>query len=124
VPIPEPRPPQPPAAPEAEGPTLALLRESERSAEGGDVEQAIAFVERAIRLDSRDVSLWLRLARLQLTAQRPAVAEQLAQRAIAMARDQRDYERQGWLLVAEAREAQGDPEGAERIRDRWQTYRG
>jgi hypothetical protein len=81
-------------------------------------------VERAIRLDSRDVDLWLRLARLQLSAARPAVAEQLAQRAIAMARDQRDRERQGWLLVAEAREAQGDPEGAARIRERWQTYRG
>jgi hypothetical protein len=122
-PLPEPAAPSPPPA-DAVRPTLALLQQSERSAESGDIDQAIAYVERAIRLDSRDVDLWLRLARLQLTAERPAAAEQLAQKAIALARDQRDRERQGWLLVADAREAQGDQEGAMRIRERWMTFRG
>jgi tetratricopeptide (TPR) repeat protein len=127
VPAPDQEPapePAPAARPDADGPTLALLQQSERSADSGDIEQAIAYVERAIRLDSRDVDLWLRLARLQLRAERPAAAEQIAQRAIALARDQHDRERQGWLLVADAREAQGDREGAARIRDRWMTYRG
>lgn len=109
---------------EAERPTLALLRQSERSAEGGDLEGAIAYVERAIRLDSRDVDLWLRLARLQLSANRPTTAEQLAHKAIAMSRNQREHERRGWLLLAEAREAQGDAAGAAQIRERWIIYRG
>jgi predicted Zn-dependent protease len=120
--VPEPPPVLPQAEPDR--PTLALLQQSDHSAESGDLDQAIAYIERAIRLDSRDVDLWLRLARLQLSAQRPAAAEQLAQKAIAMARDRRDQEREGWLLVADARDAQGDREGAMRIRERWRTYQG
>lgn len=103
---------------------MALLHQSERSADGGDLESAIAYVERAIRLEPRDAALWLRLGRLQLAANRPATAEQMAQKAIALAGGQRDRERQGWLLLADAREAQGDAEGAERIRARWTTIRG
>jgi tetratricopeptide (TPR) repeat protein len=122
--------PEPAASPEprqparTEAPTLALLRQSERSADGGDLQSAIAYVERAIRLDSRDADLWLRLAELQLAADRPATAEQLAQKGIALAGDARTTRRRGWLLVADAREAQGDADGAREIRQRWRTYRG
>lgn len=114
----------PPARSDASAPTLALLRQSERSADSGDLAGAIAYVERAIRLNSRDAELWLRLARLQLAAERPGRAEQLAQKAIALAGDASDQERAGWLVVADALEAQGDPEAAARIRARWRTYRG
>ncbi|MEQ8859837.1 MAG: hypothetical protein RIC56_14435 [Pseudomonadales bacterium] len=108
----------------AEAPTLALLQQSQRAADGGDLAGAIAYVERAIRLNSRDAALWLRLAGLQLQAERPATAEQLAQKAIALAGNRDDQKRQGWLLVADAREAQGDAAAAERIRERWRTFRG
>jgi predicted Zn-dependent protease len=133
TPAPEvPRPEQPDAdepevvperRPDPSAPTLALVRQSERSAEDGDLDGAIAYVERAIRLDSRNSQLWLRLARLQLAAERPGTAEQLAHKAIALADDDAE-ERQGWLLVADALEAQGDDEEAARIRARWRTYRG
>jgi hypothetical protein len=114
----------PPAEHDARAPTLALLRQSERSSEDGDLPGAIAYVERAIRLNSRDAALWLRLARLQLAAQRPATAEQLAHKAIALAGSQEEEKRQGWLLVADALQAQGDDEAAARIRAQWRTYRG
>jgi tetratricopeptide (TPR) repeat protein len=109
---------------DARAPTLALLRQSERSADDGDLDAAIAYVERAIRLDPRDATLWLRLARLQLAAQRPTTAEQLAHKAIALAGSQADHKRQGWLLVADALEAQGDDQGAAEVRAQWRTYRG
>jgi tetratricopeptide (TPR) repeat protein len=109
---------------DARAPTLALLRQSERSADSGDLAGAIAYVERAIRLSPRDADLWLRLARLQLAAERPASAEQLAQKAIALAGSATDQQRSGWLLVADAREAQGDDAAAARIRARWRTFRG
>lgn len=127
-----PRPPQPEPTqpdvvpdrtPDPRAPTVALLRQSERSAEDGDLDGAIAYVERAIRLDSRNPELWLRLARLQLAANRPGTAEQLAHKAIALT-DRDAEERQAWLLVADALEAQGDDEAAARIRARWRTYRG
>jgi tetratricopeptide (TPR) repeat protein len=110
--------------PRPASPTLALLRQSERSAEGGDLDAAIAYVERAIRLDARDASLWLRLARLQLAADRPARAEQLAHKALALSGEQRSRQREAWLVVADAREAQGDAERAAEIRARWGVYRG
>ncbi len=123
---PQPTPEQSPPEPtEPRGaPTLALLQQSERSAHDGDLESAIAYVERAIRLDSRDAALWLRLARLQLAADRPATAEQLAHKAIALAGDEERQQREGWLLVADALEAQGDDDAAASIRARWRTYRG
>ena len=117
---------EPPAPPvqDTRAPTLALLRQSERSAEDGDLEEAIAYVERAIRLNSRDPALWLRLARLQLAADRPATAEQLAHKAVALSGSQGSERREAWLMVADALEAQGDDEGAARIRAQWRTYRG
>lgn len=126
---PEPRPqpapitPPPPAA-NHDAPTLALLQQSRRSADGGDLKGAIGYVERAIRLNPRDAELWLQLARLQLASSQPARAEQTAQKAVSLADRQRELEREGWLLVADAREAQGDAAGAARIRAQWRTYRG
>ena len=123
----EPAPPARPAS-NTEAPTLALLRQSRRAADGGDLAGAIAYVERAIRLNPRDATLWLALARLQLQAGQPARAEQLAQKAIALAGEngdgQGDGRRAAWLLVADAKEAQGQAEAAARIRERWRTYRG
>jgi len=119
-----PPPPAPRARSDTEAPTVALLRQSNRAADSGDLAGAIAYVERAIRLNSRDAELWLELASLQLRAGRPATAEQLAHKAIALAGSRGEQERQGWLLVADAKEAQGEGEEAARIRTRWRTYRG
>ncbi len=123
-------PPPPPAAPaprprsDTSAPTLALLRQSERSAENGDVAAAIAYVERAIRLNPQDGTLWLRLAQLHLDAGEPAAAEQFAHKALTLAGDQVAQQRSAWLLVADARESQGDASGAAEIRARWRSYRG
>jgi predicted Zn-dependent protease len=121
---------EPPAAPSAattanpQVPTLALLQQSQRSADSGDLDSAIAYVERAIRLSPRDAALWLQLARLQLGANRPGRAEQTAQKALSLAGRQRELERDSWLVIADAREAQGDQDGAAKIRAEWRTYRG
>lgn len=100
------------------------MSQSERAQASGELDSAIAYVERAIRLDARDADLWLRLAELQLAAGRPATAQQLANKAIAMAGADVTRQRRGWLLVADALEAQGDEAGAERLRAQWRTYRG
>jgi tetratricopeptide (TPR) repeat protein len=105
-------------------PTLALLQQSRRSADSGDLASAIAYVERAIRLSPRDASLWLQLARLQIGAGQPGRAEQTAQKALSLSSRQRDLQRDSWLVIADAREAQGDHDGAARIRAEWRTYRG
>jgi tetratricopeptide (TPR) repeat protein len=120
VPLPEPT-PEPPRQDPA---TLALLAQSDRAVQRGDVGEAIAYVERALRMNGQDVELWLRLAELQLLAARPQNAEQLAQRAIALAGSRIDWQRRGWLIVADAHEARGRQAEAEQIRLQWRTYRG
>jgi predicted Zn-dependent protease len=124
TPQPAPLPERAPEPPRHDPATLALLQQSERAAGAGNYDEAIAYVERALRINGQDVELWLRLAELQLGAARPANAEQLAQRAIAMAGSRVDWQRRGWLIVADARDALGDHEEAERIRFQWRSYRG
>ena len=120
APLPEPE----PIAPRHDPATLALLEQSDRAVSTGNYPEAIAYVERALRIHGQDVELWLRLAELQLGAGRPGNAEQLAQRAIAMAGSRTDWQRRGWLIIADVRDAMGDPEEAERIRFEWRAYRG
>lgn len=125
APVPAPRPAIPEPPPTRQDPaTLALLEQSDRALNAGNLAEAIAYVERALRMNGQDVELWLRLAELHLAASQPADAEQLAQRAIALAGSRTDWQRRGWLIIADAREARGDAEEAERIRFEWRTFRG
>lgn len=120
----EPMPGTPRQTPGPEVPTLALLQQSERAVQAGNVDEAIGYVERAIRLSPRDPGLWLRLAELQLAAGHDGTAIQMANKAIALSSSRPDVQRSAWLVVADARERQGDPDEAARIRQRWRTYRG
>lgn len=104
--------------------TLALLKQSDRAESSGETEEAVAYVERAIRLNPRQADLWLRLAELQLVREDPAAAVQFANKAIALAGRRMDWVREAWLVIADARAAQGDSAAALQIRERWQTYRG
>lgn len=110
--------------PDTTSATLALLEQSERAASAGDADAAVAYVERAIRLNPRAADLWLQLARLQLANADPDAAVQFANKAISLAGDRMDWVRDAWLLIADARAAQGDAASARAIRERWRTYRG
>ena len=129
-PAPQQEVPIPPAsAPEGRqsdtaGATLALLAQSERAASAGDPDAAVAYLERAIRLNPRSADLWLQLARLQLANEDPEAAVQFAHKAISLAGDRVDWVRDAWLLIADARAAQGDGDTARAIRTRWQSHRG
>jgi tetratricopeptide (TPR) repeat protein len=122
-----PIPPSQPLArklPQTDGATLALLKQSNRAESAGNAEEAVAYVERAIRLNPRQAHLWLRLAELQLACEDPAAAVQYANKAIVLAGARMDWVRDAWLVIADARMAQGDIAAAKEIRERWRTYRG
>jgi len=104
--------------------TLALLQQSDRAESSGDAEEAVAYVERAIRLNPRQADLWVRLAELHLVREDPAAAVQFANKAITLAGKRMDWVRDAWLVIADARSAQGDNAAAQEIRERWRTYRG
>lgn len=91
---------------------LALLRDADASSKKGDLENAATTLERAIRIQSRNAGLWLRLADVRLRQQQPGLAEDLARKALTLARGAPDVARDSWLLIAEARRRQGDDAGA------------
>ena len=104
--------------------TLALLQQSDRAAAGGSITEAIAYTERAVRIEPRHADLWIKLAGLQLANNNPAAATQYARKALTLAGDRIDWQRQAWLIIADASQAQGRNEEARTIREQWQTARG
>ena len=113
-----------PARPSTEAATLALLAQSSRAADSGDLESALAYAERAVRIEPRRADLWIRLAELALAGNHPATAIQYANKALSLAAERPDLQRDAWMLVADAKEAQGDLAEAAEIRRRWRTARG
>lgn len=103
--------------------TLALLRDSAAANERGDTGTAIAYVERAIRLEPRRPDLWLELAKLQLP-DKPLAAERYARKALALAGTDVLVQRSAWLVIADAKQTRGDARGAAEIRERYRSYQG
>lgn len=112
----------PPPSPDSA--TLALLQQSERAARSGELDTALAYAERAVRLDPRRADLWTRLAELTLADGDPDTAIRYANKALSLAAERLDWQRDAWLIIADARERQGDSDAARAIRERWQTHRG
>jgi len=110
--------------PSADVATLALLQQSERAARGGELKEALAYAERAVRIDPRSAPLWTHLAALELQNGNAQAATQFANKALSLAANRPDWQRDAWLVIAAARESMGDAEGAESIRRQWQTTRG
>lgn len=87
--------------------TLALQDESQRAAAAGDLPKAIQIIERAIRIQPDKPELWLDLARLHLKEGNPAQAEQFARKALLFTGQRYDLEQQAWVIIADARAAEG-----------------
>jgi len=90
----------------------------------GDLEDAIATLERAIRLSPRDAELWLTRADLALAAGDAGGALQFARKGLGLAGDRQPLVRRAWLTIADAEAARGNGEAAAAIRERWGVFRG
>lgn len=96
---------QPPAV-------VALLDQAEQQANSGELESAAASLERAIRIDPRNPVLWYHLATVRLSQGEASQAEQLAVKSSSLASGHRVQQARNWRLIARARRAQHDSEGA------------
>jgi tetratricopeptide (TPR) repeat protein len=114
TPRPEPGPPPPfPAPAHAETPAIASLMDSARTdALAGRLANAGASLERALRIEPRNPRLWQELARVRLQQQDYVQAESCAHRSNSWAGDDETLRADNWRLIAQAREARGDSEGA------------
>jgi len=111
-PAPEPVPAPAPAAP-AENLAIAALMEGARAdAAAGRLANAAASLERALRIEPRNPRLWQELARVRLKQGDYAQAESTASRSSSFAGGDSALRAENWRLIAHAREARGDSEGA------------
>jgi len=114
VQLPEPGPaPVPAPAPRAENVAIAGLMDTARAdAAAGRLANAAATLERALRIEPRNPRLWQELARVRLKQGQYAQAESVAARSNSWAGSDNALRAENWRLIAEARTARGDAEGA------------
>jgi hypothetical protein len=91
---------------------VALMSDAERSSGSGNLDAAVATLERGLRIEPRNPSLIYKLAEVRLKQSQPKLAEELSRKADLLAGSDRALKRKCWLLIAEARNAQGNAAGA------------
>jgi hypothetical protein len=94
--------------------TLALA--ANQDSKSGNIESATTTIERAIRIEPRNATLYYKLALLRLKQSKPHLAEDLAKKAALLASNDTQLKKHSWLLIARAREMQGDLKGGKEAR--------
>jgi hypothetical protein len=110
--------PAPPPTPKSENIAVAGLMESARAdAAAGRLSTAAAAIERALRIEPRNPRLWQELARIRMQQRQFVQAESVAARSNSWAGSDNALRAENWRLIADAREARGDTEGARAARE-------
>jgi predicted Zn-dependent protease len=88
------------------------MQSARNDAAAGRLPNAAASLERALRIEPRNPRLWQELARVRLQQREYAQAENVALRSNSYAGGDNALRADNWRLIAEAREARGDTDGA------------
>ncbi|RIZ67916.1 MAG: hypothetical protein D0528_09700 [Methylococcales bacterium] len=99
-----------------------LASAANQSSQSGNVEAATTTIERAIRIEPRNATLYYKLALLKLKQSKPRLAEDLAKKAALLASNDANMKKHSWLLIARAREVQGDIEGGKEARAKADSF--
>jgi len=100
----------------------ALALAANQNSTSGNIESATTTIERAIRIEPRNATLYYKLALLRLQQSKPRLAEDLAKKAALLASNDTQLKKHSWLLVARAREMQGDLKGGKDARAKANRY--
>ncbi|MFY0728498.1 tetratricopeptide repeat protein [Pseudomonas sp. NFX15] len=95
-----------------DGPVLALLTTAQQQQASGDLNGASSSLERAQRVAPREPQVLYRLAQVRMAQGDAAQAEQFARRGLTFASGRPALQANLWELIAQAREKQGDAQGA------------
>lgn len=101
---------------------VALVSEADSYYKTGDLDSAVAAIERALRIEQRNPNLVYKLAAVRLKQGKPRMAEDLAKKANLLAGNNTLIKKQSWLLISEARRMQGDNYGAKEARQNAKKY--
>ena len=91
---------------------LALLDSAQSAAQSGQLHNAEAQLERALRIEPRNAALWHYMAKLRLHQNRLSEAAGLAAKSNTLAGQNRALRADNWRIIAHARQQQGDEAGA------------
>src|SRR5213593_4506867 len=111
-PAPAPAPLPEPAARTENLAIAGLLDGARADAAAGRLANAAASLERALRIEPRNPRLWQELARVRLKQGDYAQAESVASRSNSFAANDNALRAENWRLIAQARDARADTEGA------------
>lgn len=100
----------------------ALALAANQNSKSGDIETATTTIERAIRIEPRNATLYYKLALLRLKQSKPRLAEDLAKKAALLASNDIQLKKHSWLLIARAREMQGDFKGGKEARAKVNSF--
>jgi tetratricopeptide (TPR) repeat protein len=100
----------------------SLVMAANEESQGGNLDSAVSSIERAIRIEPRNATLYYKLAVLRLKQSKPRLAEDLARKAALLAVNDNNLKKHSWLLVANARELQGNIEGAKKAKAEADKY--
>jgi hypothetical protein len=95
-----------------DGPVLALLTTAQQQQASGDLNGASSSLERAQRVAPREPQVLYRLAQVRMAQGDAAQAEQFARRGLTLANGRPALQANMWELIGQAREKQGDSQGA------------
>lgn len=115
-PTPAARPPaEQPAAElsQGSGPVVALLDDARGHVDNKEWDKAAASLERALRIEPRNATIWHDLAQIRLQQRDYQQAETLAQKSNSLAGSNSNVQARNWDLIAFSRRAQGNNNGAD-----------
>lgn len=91
---------------------LALLKQAEEETANGNSQQAIATLERGIRIQPKDPWLWHQLGVLRLKQKQWQKAIVMAEKSLSLAQGHQNLISANWQIIATARRGMGDERGA------------
>lgn len=94
-----------------------LIRRADDQKRQGDLPGAVTSLERALRIEPRNATLWNRLAHVRSVQGLHGKVEQFAAKSNALAGSDDVLRADNWSLIAGARSARGDERGASRARE-------
>ncbi len=100
------------SAPSGNVAVAGLVQSARSDTAAGRLANAAATLERALRIEPRNPRLWQELARVRLKQGEYAQTESVAARSNSWAGGDNALRAENWRLIAQAREARGDAEGA------------
>jgi predicted Zn-dependent protease len=102
---------------------VALLSDADKFATTGNKQEAVASIERALRIDPKNPLIWHKLSQLRLQESNWDQAIAMAKKSSVLAPGNRLLQSENWMIIARAKEGQGDTAGALQALDMAQQLR-